>query len=524
MAWGNPGSGSHSEVDGWIARLKRRDPTFTSLHILSFRRLTTDNFVRLFEAIARNNTLTELGCSGHQLDVRALGALSDMLQANHTLRRLTFGSAHQFGEHPDHLAIVAEGLAANRGLQELDLEYKDLSLAHVSALRLILTRPAGWEVLKLGRNKLGDEAIARLLGPILAAGSAAGPGTLVSRIADLDLTDNTIQAQGAADIARWLTTPVPATVAQSVSRLGSVKAFKLSYNPLGTEGMAHITQALGSDNTTLERLWLIDCIQPDEGAATTAAAAELASVTTNSDGVSEVAADTHAVLPWIESLRTSLRRNTTLRGLWLHRCQLGDNGLVHLSQGLGRHAPKSRLATLSLRDNRITDTGVVALAQALADDTVATSSLTNSSNDDDDNTPSSVRKLDLSENRISPAGLAHLLQCPQLGELTLYANQVAIAGPIPELSNGDNAGALRRLDLSCNDIEIPGFEYFSRALSAGLLPALEILEVAGNASQDQQSAWDPLVDQLTEQRPTLKVYWKKYESADNSEAWPSMPA
>ncbi|KAJ1961449.1 hypothetical protein IWQ62_003864, partial [Dispira parvispora] len=215
--------------------------------------------------------------------------------------------------------------------------------------------------------------------------------------------------------------------------------------------------------------------------------------------------NTGAKRPAWQKLGEALGENKSLLELKLDSCCLEDEGLVLLSQGLVQN---STLERLSLRDNRISDVGVRPLSDALS--IPRDESGTN-------NNPLSlvpqVRMVDLSENLVTPAGLAYLLQCPKLEELVLYANRVALNGAIEELVNGDNADRLHRLDLSCNEISAPGFQWFSEALAAGLLPTLTILEVAGNVNQDEIPTWQPSVDHLETQRPTLKIYWKRLENA-----------
>ncbi|KAJ1915797.1 hypothetical protein IWQ60_008326, partial [Tieghemiomyces parasiticus] len=298
----------------------------------------------------------------------------------------------------------------------------------------------------------------------------------------------------------------------------------LSYNPLGDAGLTAVAQCVGAPGGHLEKLWVVDCVHPEEDAVSTAdggdaAAREVPAVPSERvpgsaasiPPVTEAPPKPDAGANW-DAWATALQQSTTLRALYLDRCRLGDAGATRLRRGL---ANNQTLDLLSLRDNHLTDAGVGALTEPLLEDTADLARLATAAHP-----PAALRHLDLSENRITPAGLAELLQCPRLQELALYANRVAIAGPIPQLGSGDNAGSLVRLDISCNDITDEGFRYFSGALKAGLLPNLRLLEAAGNASQDQLDAWQPLVDALVEARPELEVHWKRYE---NTEMTPQLP-
>ncbi|KAJ1657950.1 hypothetical protein IWQ61_002728 [Dispira simplex] len=481
MVWGNGGDYSHM-VNNWIERLQKQDPTLTALHIFTGRRLTDGQFAQLFRAIRNNHVLTELGCSGHTLGAAALDALVDMLRTNTTLEKLKCGDSRQFGLSPAIFQRLAEALADNSGLRELDLEYKHLGLDNASALRLIVNRRLGWRNLKLGRNKLEDDTMAHIFAqpsPLDNDGSVAAESTSTVLIDELDLSDNLIEDKGTRSLCQWLKGSSGSTT------LHTVRFLDLSYNALGPKGLQAVAEHLSSSTCQITQLWLVNTPFVGENhVLTNATEAERAT--------------------W-QRLGKALGENKSLRELKLDSCCLEDEGLVLLSQELGRN---STLERFSLRDNRISDVGARLLSDALSipqDESGA--------NHDPLSLVPQVRMVDLSENLITPAGLAYLLQCPKLEELVLYANRAALNGPVEELVNGDNADRLRRLDLSCNEISASGFQWFSEALAAGLLPTLAILEVAGNVNQDEIPTWQPSVDHLETQRPTLKVYWKRLENA-----------
>ncbi|KAG1232819.1 hypothetical protein G6F68_019094 [Rhizopus microsporus] len=121
MVWG----GNDSAVDNWVKQLESNDPKLVSLHILSFRRVSTKDLERIFKAIAHNTVLSELYISGHVLDVDSADQLSESLTLNETLKTLNLGNA-TFGKDPNVFGLFCEGLAANEGLVKLDLENKGL--------------------------------------------------------------------------------------------------------------------------------------------------------------------------------------------------------------------------------------------------------------------------------------------------------------------------------------------------------------------------------------------------------------
>ncbi|KAJ1973910.1 hypothetical protein H4R34_004918 [Dimargaris verticillata] len=531
MAWGNPGPGSGSVVDTWVERLERNDATFCSLHILSFRRLSAADFVRLFTAIANNATLKELGCSGHTLEPEVVDALVAMLVQNHTLRVLKIGHAEQFGQAPEAFHRVAQALYANAGLRELDLEFKTLGMSNASALRYLLARPLGWDVLNLSRNQLNDACLDAIFTQLpltpndisTASTNAASDAPTLPGLGILDLGDNAISAQGVSLLCRWLGGQLPGVLPPAV------RVLKLSYNPLRAEGIDTLCRLFDHAHTVLEELWLSDTIITQEGvpvpepddsptpgfhtdnstdSGRTAPSQEQA-IQTIMQNISTQAQQgstgssvsafppSHAAL-WYDIGR-SLNKSRTLTLLNLDRCLLKDSGMGGLLQGL---AGSLQLKTLSLRDNGLSDISAHMLSRLLtADPTDARLPLCQ------------LDRLDLSENHITPAGFADLLQCPQLHELVLYANRVHLGGPMSGLGNGDSADHLHRLDLSCNDITPAGFQWFCDALGAGLLHALKTLEVAGNASHDEMDAWDTVVQALHTKRPDVHVFWKRDANA-----------
>lgn len=101
-----------------------------------------------------NTNLTELYASGHELDDSSITAISRALAKNKTLRILCIGNS-QFGDLG--VRLLLEGLGSNSGLQELDLECKDVTHQGCQAISKALKDRLAIQKLLLGRNHLGNE-------------------------------------------------------------------------------------------------------------------------------------------------------------------------------------------------------------------------------------------------------------------------------------------------------------------------------------------------------------------------------
>ena len=280
----------------------------------------------LCQSLRNNTTLLELRAGGRQLDAAGAAAFACMLTANCTLRLLCIGST-DFGN--DAAAKLAEGLARNTALRELDLGgprgitgHGAAALAqaiHVQSQSLVVSgtddaaeddsRPTssaandmgGLRVLDLSRNAIGDTGVCSL-------------ANVASSLMSL-----TLSACGADSLA-----------AAALGRAASCKASRLlhldlSLNKLGPGGASALATGLTSGgHAVLETLNLADTDVVDEGAVEVLAAA--------------------AQLP-------------SLRRLDLSRCGLNGDGLAHLDGADVLNA----LTTLVLADNDLNSNGIAAL-------------------------------------------------------------------------------------------------------------------------------------------------------------------
>ena len=282
MAWGK---GESKGVADLVAKL-RGNTTGKTMMIMRFRRFGESPFVisvhfysclltlpthisgteevEMFcKALAENQSLEELLCSGHSLSPSAVDAFAEMLRKNRHLKHLSLGCA-KLGDQG--VATLLDNWD-NAILEVLDLEYKSLGLQGMHALRHVLQGECGLRELRLGRNGLNDEAVAALaegveksstLTKLLvdqnafgstgckALGLALRRNQGPSRMFELDLSSNT--AIGNEGLAALL----------SVGKDdGSVEKKEERVEGLMVEGLNLEACGIGSDGITqLERLLL----------------------------------------------------------------------------------------------------------------------------------------------------------------------------------------------------------------------------------------------------------------------------
>ncbi|KAG0169638.1 hypothetical protein DFQ29_009587 [Apophysomyces sp. BC1021] len=394
MAWG----GNDSAVDKWIKQLKENDPKLTTLHILSFRRVSAADLTAIFAALAHNTSLKELYCSGHVLDVTATEQLSEALTLNDTLESLNIGN-HEFGRDAKLVAILCEGLAVNEGLLTVDWENKGLNKSSMEALSRCLEKNTVLKNLNLSRNALDDDSI---------------------NILALSLQQNK-----------------------------TLRSLNLSMNDIGPAGAQHLASCLAG-NCHLEELDVSDNALMEGGQTIGAALVNNKSlVTLKMTGITSKLEDLQ--LPpsadderppsdpktnesqsihgnaMVEAVAGSLCGNRSLKHLWLDHNQIQSASVAILASAL----PKSGLVELRLRNNCIDDQGSKALAQS----------------------PGSLLQLELGENSIGSEGLGALLDT-SLQYVGLFSNKVGGFGvepdKIPNLGNTNGVPDLKLLEMGGN--------------------------------------------------------------------------
>ncbi|KAF9121453.1 Leucine-rich repeat-containing protein 34 [Linnemannia schmuckeri] len=540
MAWGG---GNTNSVDGWCKRLRSNDSTFTSLHILSFRRVTTAELGLLFDALSENTTLKELYASGHSLDAAAAKKLATALELNSTLERLNIGN-DRMGGNGEVVKALAEGVAKNKGLVRLDMENKGLGghggsddgAGSMLALAEALEKNTDLQELNLARNKLTDQDI-----DVLCKALAHNRGLKV-----LDLSLNSFGEHGTRAIATLLAGNSP-----SEDGVG-LREIDLSDNELTEEGGVAIGEALKT-NKTLQRLRMSSSMDPplpveegDEDKLQWDDDLAVLNKPLSPDQEAEIRSDGDAVL---ETLSESLKHNNSLQEIWMDYCNISSVGVTFLAEALRSN---QGLTTVRMRNNRIGNRGARALGAAL---TPSSSSGYNTT----------LKNLELGSNKVGVLGWHGLVGASSLESLGLYENGINVlheaidnhllstsssptSTAAPSLSAAIPNGAstahhvlekLAHLDVGCNGISREDFTQLGVSLIKGALPSLIRLEIAGNGDRsqapqdpehgdgdddddgdneggddseprpdDEQTAWERVADRIEEARPGLIIHWK----------------
>ncbi|KAI8885189.1 RNI-like protein [Backusella circina FSU 941] len=457
MAWG----GNDGAIDRWEKQLKENDPKLVSLHILSFRKVSTKELVRLFAAMAGNTVLRDLYISGHALDEACADQLSEVLTLNDTLRTLNLGNA-TLGHDAKVFGLFCEGLAVNEGLIKLDLDNKGLKNDTVRLLAEALGKNEHLKEINLTRNELDDEAMEVL----------ASACTTLEKI---NLSMNQIGPKGVMALAKDL---MPH---------GAVQELDLSDNPL-LDGASQFVDAL-RQNTTLHVLKMVDVVSsgldalatlPPPASEASSSDRKLTEEKEDQAQGGERSVHGNALLLALGSV---LETNRHLTHVWLNNNSIESSAL----ETLATHLSASSLIELTLRNNLIDDQGALALSQSIT----------------------RLRQLELGENNITATGFGALLDTSSLHYLGLFGNKVGGFGDaiLPELKQS----SIKRLDIGCNSIVHKDIEAMVDVLLKQGAPDLEILELGGNVEDKEVELWENTLSRLLSERE-LEIIWKRKPS------------
>lgn len=478
MAWG----GNDGAVDRWVKQLEEDDPKLVSLHILSFRRISTTELGRIFQAIGTNTQLRDLYVSGHPLDASCIDHLSESLTLNDSLNTLNLGNT-TFGQDPKVFGLFCEGLAANEGLVKLDLENKGLlsnkedPYQVVQLLANCLAKNKTLQEINLARNDLDDKAMT-ILAPSM------------KNLIKINLAMNGIGEQGAQVIAQELIG----------SESTKVEELELSDNAL-LNGASVLASAL-QHNKNLRVLKLVDVVSTElELSALPHAAMD------SEQGIKKKLEEENEAKKTdetrtqhgnalVDSLGKALAINTSLTHLWLDNNAIESKALENLTQNL----PSSALVELKLRQNRIDDEGALLLSQQI----------------------NTLRHLELGENNIGAKGFGALLDT-QLHYLGLFNNLVSGFGVDPSLLPELQTSHIKRLDIGCNHINHQDLEAMVEVLSKNGVPQLSLLEMGGNVEDKEMEQWEATLARLLEARENLEIVWKRKPSEMGNNMPPPPP-
>lgn len=475
MVWG----GNDGAVDRWVKQLEENDPKLVSLHILSFRRISSAELGRIFKAISVNSTLRDLYVSGHTLDATSMDLLSEALTLNDTLRTLNLGNS-TFGQDINVFGLFCEGLAENEGLVKLDLENKGL-LSHpeqkyevIKLLSEALAKNKFLQELNLTRNELDDQA-AELLAPALTG------------LLRINLGMNLIGPEGAHQIAQ-----------QTLNPMSQVQELDLSDNPL-LEGAVHLAKSL-HNNQQLRSIKLVDVVtkEPELSLLPPSAMGGDGKLDDDDELQKRKNQDktrTRLGNALAEALGHALSTNSTLTHIYLDNNGIESSALEQLAKNLR----KSAIVQLNLRKNLIDDEGALLLAKAARD----------------------IDHLELGDNVITPKGFGALLDT-QLGYLGLFGNKLAGFGADPSLLPDLSTSNINRLDIGCNSIVHQDVEAMVQVLLDNGVPNLKLLEMGGNVEDKEIELWEATLNRLLNERKDLTIIWKRRPSDMENTPPPTM--
>jgi Ran GTPase-activating protein (RanGAP) involved in mRNA processing and transport len=451
MAWG----GNDKAVEKWIKRLEDNDPTFTELHILSFRIIPSDELARLFSTLGRNSTLQHLYCSGLPIDSHAMECLSEAMSINDTLLSINIGTS-TFGSDLALFKSFCAGLAVNESLHKVDLDNKGLTAESVKILAESIKKNGIVSDLILSRNKLDNDSVETLM-EILSQNPS-------SYLMLLDLSMNEINKYGTYAIAEYLKKP---------SKLCKLD---LSDNPIGS-GSITIIEAL-PENKNLRSLKLAGTLEEEENFNL-----DEPKNTSQKESVGDI----------VLKALTKIFPAKQLEELWLDGLEISDAGISSLASIIH----DSGIYNLRMRRNNITDEGATELAKAMQQ------------------SGEYPICLEMGENAITVNGFVELLACPNLEVLGLFNNKInnlntAEFKVCPNISS---------LDIGCNGLSTEDFSVICDALKEGFGPKLTILELGGNVNNtdEELEKWEAMAAAVQEARPNIDMTWKRMHAVDDRE-------
>ncbi|KAI8867839.1 RNI-like protein [Ramicandelaber brevisporus] len=471
MAWGQRGLDQ-----AWLRRLEANDPTFTSLTILSSRRLQPADWLRLSQSLTGNRVLRELSCSGHSFgnDLGAIDALCDAIAKHPALEHLAVGD-RSFGSDVNVFDRLVTKLSTNnRVLKKLLLDGKSISAEAASALAnaIVSQQQAlggeGLHTLDLSSNSaLTDSGIQNLSDAFL---ESSGPVSLRK----LGLAGCDLSANSGAHIAKWL----------GNSNLCLLEELDISDNPLGADGVLAIFQSLQS-NRSLRVVNVAGTVSiPDDSFELWTALSDalkihpsIHTLTLNSNPTISAAS--------MNALAAGLFESKSLRILRMANCAIEDAGIARLVGNPPADDTWS-LDFLDLSRNKITGSGFV--------DCVHFAS-------------SRIKRVDLSCNVLSDT-FASAVSSVQEGWATPGA-------------------ALEYLALSGSSIRHDAFNAFVDHLvnrAPQCFSGLKAFEIGDTRDGEETEAFAKQVDTLAQHRPNLDILWRTSQFTSENNGMNGMPS
>eukprot|EP00163_Fabomonas_tropica_P024479 TRINITY_DN4226_c0_g1_i6.p1 TRINITY_DN4226_c0_g1~~TRINITY_DN4226_c0_g1_i6.p1 ORF type:complete len:478 (-),score=57.51 TRINITY_DN4226_c0_g1_i6:106-1485(-) len=444
MGWG-PSGGNDAFVDTWVQRLGSNDPNVTALNILSFRKLTSEQFVKVYEALHGNTTVKELCTSGHRHWPDMLTALRNSVQNNSTLESVSIGSSDLGNKG---LETLSPGLQGHPSIQRLDLEFKGLTDALSSEACDHLMSATALQQLVFARNELGDTFMTQF-----AQALSKHAQSMEHPLELLDLSHNHIGDSGCVSLCEYL----------SQGHSAHLKQLHLSHNKVGNGGIQALGEALAC-NTGLTHVHL--------------------------HGLRDISPEAAA------SLCTGLRKNTSLQVLDLTDCDLKPEHSAAIRAAVQDDDTSSgthlTLTSWILNENKeLLDSGIEPLhplwkdvRQLSLDQTGLTWASVTQLTDLDSLTSLSLFGNGLGESATTEA-ITQLLQRPGLW---------------PQL---------RDLNLGGNKLDKQaGLELLRVLADRQVLPALTELGLGGNDIEADDEEWLEAVKEFQNKREDLSIMWR----------------
>ncbi|XP_075701056.1 NACHT, LRR and PYD domains-containing protein 12-like [Rhinoderma darwinii] len=405
--------------------LERLAPVLHNLQNLSLggNDLLDTSCIQLASGIRNNRSLKILDLSDNRLSGPHLSDLMEALSSPDCgIEELRLDS----NVLPDTSCIqLASGIRNNRSLKKLDLYSNRLSGPHLSDLMEALSSPdCGIEELYLGNNDLPDTSCIQLAYGIRNNRSLKILVLCANRLSGPHLSD-LMEALSSPDcgieVLNLDNNDLPGTsciqLASGIRNNRSLKKLHLSNNRLSGPHLSDLMEALSSPDCGTEELHLGDNHLP---------------------GTSCI------------QLASGIRNNRSLKKLHLSNNRLSGPHLSDLMEALS--SPDCGIEELHLGGNGLPGTSCIQLASGIRNNW-------------------SLKKLDLSSNRLSGPHLSNLMEAlssPDCGieELHLGDNRLPDTSCIQLASGIRNNRSLKRLLLSINRLSGPHLSDLMEALSS----------------------------------------------------------
>ncbi|CDS04205.1 hypothetical protein LRAMOSA07160 [Lichtheimia ramosa] len=382
-------------------------------------------------------------------------------------------------------------LAHNTTLKELYCSGHTLDIETMEQLSEALTLNDTLESLNIGTSTLGEN---KQLVSIFCEGLAVNEGLrhldLENKGLDNDaialLADSLVKNESLRSLNLSRNNITDAMIDKLNEGIRGLERLNLADNAIGAQGaralQLHQLQELDLSNNPLM-----------EGASDLATALEknqhltslkLVNITTTQDEQQEdtpMPACSEHGNALINQLATAMKSNRTLTHLWIDQ-----NGIESSAVEL-KDLCNGNLIELRMRDNKIDDQGAVSLAHGIQNNTT-------------------LEHLDLGSNTIGYEGFGALLNT-SIRHLGLFNNNV---NGFPESLPGLEDSGVESLDIGCNNISITDLEGIVQVLSQQGVPRLRLLEMGGNAREQDMDAWESAIAKLQQVRTEIQVAWKRF--------------